>query len=221
MGTQDCSPTLLMLCCGIDLGMRPKTAMAFLSLDDGTFRLEGDVHLGLSDEQIETLVWQHRPAVVAIDAPLSASMEKRRPAEKFLRQLLRERSREFKTAGSVASPFAMLIFALTYRGRYLRERLQVCADVIETHPLVDYAFLLGNKLQAGVLRNRKKDSKVLRGLLNSYVSNLPRSLTDDQYDAIIAAMVACCYAEDNSPLALQKLPKQYNTDAEFVVFGKT
>src|SRR3990167_3620087 len=206
---QDCSPTLIMLCCGIDLGMRPKTAMAFLSIERGKFTLHDKVLLGLSDEEIEALVWQKRPAVVAIDAPLSTSMEKPRPAEKVLRHLLRGCSTEFETEGSVGSPFGMMIFGITYRGRYLRQRLQAVAEVIETHPLVDYAFLLGDKLVADTLRKRKKNNSVLRGVLQGYVTNLPSELDDDQYDAVVAAMVACCYAEEKSPMPVTRLPKQY------------
>lgn len=217
--SQDCSPTLLMLCCGIDLGMRPKTTMAFLSVKAGKFTLHDEVRRGLSDEDIEALVWEKRPAVVAIDAPLSTSMEKPRPAEKVLRHLLRGCSTEFETEGSIGSPFGMMIFGITYRGRYLRQRLQAVTDVIETHPLVDYAFLLGDKLVADTLRKRKKNNTVLRGILEQYVTNLPAGLDDDQYDAVIAAMVACCYMQENSPIPLTLLPKQYNTDAEFVVFA--
>lgn len=216
---QDCCPTLIMLCCGIDLGMRPKTAMAFLSIEEGKFTLHDDVRRGLSDEEIESLVWQKRPTVVAIDAPLSTSMERPRPAEKTLRHLLRGCSTEFETEGSVGSPFGMMIFGITYRGRYLRQRLQGITDVIETHPLVDYAFLLGDKLVADTLRKRKTDNAVLRDVLERYIVNLPSGLDDDQYDAVVAAMVACCYAQEKSPMPLTRLPKQYNTDAEFVVFA--
>ncbi len=193
--------------------------MAFMSLEDTKFTLQGDVYRGLSDEEIESLVWQKRPVKVAIDAPLSTSMEKPRPAEKVLRHLLRGCSTEFETEGSVGSPFGMMIFGITYRGRYLRQRLQAVTDVIETHPLVDYAFLLGDGLVADTLRKRKKDHAVLRDVLERHVTNLPVGLDDDQYDAVVAAMVACCYAEKRSPIPLTRLPKQYNTDAEFVVFA--
>lgn len=199
--------------------MKPKTTMAFMSLEGAKFALQGDVYRGLSDEEIESLVWQKRPVTVAIDAPLSTSMEKPRPAEKVLRHLLRGCSTEFETEGSVGSPFGMMIFGITYRGRYLRQRLQAVTNIIETHPLVDYAFLLGDKLVADTLRKRKKDHAVLREVLERYVTNLPAGLDDDQYDAVVAAMVACCYAKEHSPIPLTRLPKQYNTDAEFVVFA--
>lgn len=207
-----------MLCCGIDIGMRPKTAMAFLSLEGGVFHLEGDVLLGVSDEEIEGLVWKHRPAVVAMDAPLSTSMEKPRPAEKILRERLRGISPDFETEGSIGSPFGMMIFGITYRGRYLLQRLQNVTNVIETHPLMDYVGLYRDWTNR-TIKKRKKDPTILHSALRKYVPDLPPSLTDDQYDAVIAGMVACCYATAKSPLPLLRLPKLHNTDAEFVVFA--
>ena len=206
------------LCCGIDLGMRPGTTMAFMAYEGGEFLLQSEIYTGLTDEQIETLVLENQPEVIAIDAPLSTSMKKERPAEGILREQLKEYSPVF-SASSVSSPFTNVMFPITYRGRHLLQRLQNISNVIETHPLLDYAFLDGNPENAERLKSRKKDTRILYEILNKYVSRFQSDINDNQCDALIAAMVACCYSEKESPIPLERLPKLYNTDAEFVVFS--
>lgn len=208
-----------MIYCGIDLGLRPKTAFAVLSCSSRECTLDSPVHLGLTDEQIEELIWKYRPAAVAIDAPLSASMEKKRPAEKTLREMLKNYSDIFHAESSIGSPFGLLMFPITYRGKYLLQRLQGITNVIETHPLADLCFLGNDSGQAADLHSRKNEgSKIHFEILKKYIQDLPPDLTDDQYDAVVAAFLAYAYFEPDAGIPTTELPKLYVTDAPFVVF---
>ena len=100
------------LCCGIDLGLRPKTSMVIMGFNGKKFELKSEVLKGIPDEQIEGLIWKYRPEVTAIDAPLSASMEKVRPAEPELRKRVRKFTRVI-TASSIGSPFGRMLFPIT------------------------------------------------------------------------------------------------------------
>ncbi len=211
-----------MLYCGIDLGFRPKTSLALVSFNKGMFILEHN-EIGLTDERIEKIVWDKRPDVVAIDAPLSASQEKIRPADKELRELLKQHphSKIFSPEGNIASPFGRTLFSITYRGKYLLQRLQNITNVIETHPLINFLFLEKCSLEdANRLKNRKEDCSIQREILLRYFKSLPKNLEDHDYDAIISAMLACVYSKNESKnkFKILELPKLYNTDASFVVF---
>ena len=208
-----------MLYCGIDLGLRPKTAMTFLSEENGVYSLSSEVYIGLTDEEIEKLIWEKRPIVTALDAPLSASMEQVRPAEAELRKMLNAYSDEFHAEGSVGSPFGRMLFPITYRGKYLLQRLQPVTNVIETHPLANFCFLENNPKQALRLTKRKqKDSTIQREILERHIENLPENLSDDQYDAVITAFLACVFWTQPRKPKTKELPKLYLTDAPFVVF---
>jgi predicted nuclease with RNAse H fold len=191
--------------------------MVFMSYSGHKFKLESEVYKGVTDEQIEELHWKFRPKCTAIDAPLSAVMEKIRPAEPKLRELVRAFSPEISAEGSVGSPFGLFMFPITYRGKYLAQRLGGITDVIETHPLINYLFLDGDTDRTELYLNRKNDTKVLRDLLNKHVEDLPADLDDDQLDAIMCGMIACLYVSEEPHLKLQTMPKHRNTDNDFVV----
>jgi predicted nuclease with RNAse H fold len=191
--------------------------MAFVSFNNGKFKLESEVYKGLTDEEIEILHWKKRPICTAIDAPLSASMDYIRPAEPKLRELMRAFSPKISAEGSIGSPFGRMMFPITYRGKYLSQRLEAVTEVIETHPLVDYLFLDGNVENTELYLNRKKDSAVLSNLLSLYVEDLPQDLDDDQLDAVMCAIVASAYASDETLLKFQVMPKAKNTDNDFII----
>ncbi|MBU1019291.1 DUF429 domain-containing protein [Patescibacteria group bacterium] len=209
------------LACGIDLGLRPKTALAFVRYEQGKFVADGEIQKGLTDEAIERLIESRRPDIVAIDAPLSARMEEIRPAEKELRVMLKDYSDVFYVAGTIGSPFGLLLFPITYRGMYLRDRLQGITELVETHPLIDFLFLDGDPANAEVLRCRKSNNAIQYEILRRYVQELPDDLDDDELDAVMCAFIACVRASGESDFQITELSKLYDTDPAFIIFSLT
>jgi predicted nuclease with RNAse H fold len=206
---------------GIDLGMRPKTAMALMSIQDGKVRLEGEVRRGLTDRDILKAVWTLEPDIIVFDAPLTGEMGRQRETDLELRKLFRAFSDTFSAEGSIGSPFGRMLFPITYRAFYLRDQLKGYFQLMETHPLADFVFLDNDPERAGVWRCRKADNACQYELLRQYVPDLPAGLDDDQYDAVMCALTGCVELSGHAFLSLRELPSQYSSAPPFKVFDIT
>lgn len=202
---------------GIDLGMRPKTAMALMSIQDGKFRLEGEVRRGLTDRDILKAIWTLEPDVIVFDAPLTGEMGRQRETDIELRKLFRAFSDTFSAEGSIGSPFGRMLFPITYRGFYLRDQLQGYFRLMETHPLADFVFLENNPERAKVWRCRKTDNTCQYELLRQYVDNLPAGLDDDQYDAVMCALTGCVEVSGHAFLSMRDLAPHAGVTPSFKV----
>lgn len=131
-----------------------------------------------TDDDIVKFVLRHRPAVVAIDSPLSL------PAEGILRpvdrELIRRKLRPYP-------PLLPSMAAMTRRGCALRAMLTEAGfDVIEVFPGAAQDVL-------GIPRKRASLAALAAGLARLGISGLPAKRDGDALDAVTAAYVGQLY----------------------------
>jgi predicted nuclease with RNAse H fold len=152
---------------GLDLAGLPSNPTGFASLLNRRFET-GSVH---TDEEIVELCLRSRPALVAIDAPLSL------PARGNLRQadrLLIERG--FR----VFPPTFASMKGLTARGIHLaRELRERSIRVIEIHPRTSGKILFGTTRRREWLSELRKKGWIVG-----------RGMSEHEVDAVIAALTA-------------------------------
>lgn len=206
---------------GIDLGMRPKTAMALVTVDGEKFHLEGEVRVGLTDRDILKAAWTLEPDIICFDAPLTGEMGRQRKADLRLRELFRAFSDTLSAEGSIGSPFGRMLFPITYRGFYLRDQLKDHFRLMETHPFANFLFLDNKASPTKVWRCRKADNTCQYDLLKQYVDSLPEGLTDDQYDAVMCGVTGCVELFSHAFISLQNLDTSGDSSPPFKVFNIT
>jgi predicted nuclease with RNAse H fold len=172
---------------GVDLrsGPRYPTGLAVL---DAARRLR-ELRTVRDDEQIVDAVERHRPAIVAIDAPLGLP-EGRCCADPAcdcaVHGIMREVDRVCAAAGF--RPFPALLpsmVGLTLRGIALHERLSDAGwTVIEVYPGMAQDVL-------GIPRKRAGVDALRRGLKRAGIRGIPRTrrVTHDELDAATCALV--------------------------------
>ncbi len=170
---------------GVSRATKGRTAAAQLSLDDPAQLLE--VHPfpyeRHPDRTLLDWIIERRPLVVAIDAPLSLPHSVRcvepgcprcRPEDPAYLQ--RDVDRQAKGMSMV------MIAAIAFRGMYLARALrEIGIPVIETYPAAAYRALAAT--------SKRERQAVLERRLGPFNAG-----TDDERDAVCAAVVALDYA---------------------------
>jgi len=175
---------------GLDLrsGPRYPTGLAVMGRDGRLL----DLRVVKTDEAILEAVAAHRPALVAIDAPL-ALPEGRHCADRTCAcaaaGIMREVDRIAAREGY--RPFPALLPSmvhLTLRGIALRERLQADAyRVVEVYPGMTQDVL-------GIPRKGAGLDGLRRGLFRAGVRGIPRRrVTHDELDAVTCALTGLLY----------------------------
>lgn len=152
--------------CGIDLAAKERNPTGIVCIDQRGKILEEGILF--KDRDIMAFVKRNRPAVIAIDAPLSLPSGGK----------MREEERRLTAMGHKVFPFFKSMVELAKRGICLSEGLQKEGyDIIEVHPFTS------EKVLKGVKGLKKKLKKKERGVRRHV------------HDAITAARTALLYAK--------------------------
>lgn len=120
--------------CGIDLAAKEKNPTGVVCIDHRGKVLEEGILF--KDKDIVAFVKRNKPAVIAIDAPLSLPLEGR----------MREEERRLTARGFRVFPFFKSMVELAKRGISLSKGLQKEGyDIIEVHPFTSEKALKGTK----------------------------------------------------------------------------
>lgn len=177
---------------GLDLSSPRRKKKTCLALLDGNLKLV-ELQCGLDDDGIESLLVSRTCIVLMIDAPLSLPDDTWREEDIKLRELLGEINPLYKRW--VMPPLKLRgMESLTRRGISLYELLSPHMIVGETHPRASLLFLLDDKKV--VERYKGGGNEVIKRVEESLKNFLrfDRELkTDDEVDAIVAALTAHYY----------------------------
>lgn len=173
---------------GIDLRSGPRYPTGVAAMDrDRRLRMLRTVR---DDEEIDALVRDARPALVAIDAPLALPEGRccADPACECARHgIMREVDRVCAARGYRPYPTLLpSMVKLTLRGIALLERLRSAGcEVIEVYPGMAQDVL-------GIPRKRRGLDGLRRGLKRAGVRGIPRArrVSHDELDAVTCALVA-------------------------------
>jgi predicted nuclease with RNAse H fold len=190
---------------GIDLTTSPKKKTAGAILD-AELRLQDRGLLG-DDEEIAAFVEAHRPALLAIDAPLSlplgfccleetcsckpASPRKGRKCERELSAL---------GIGCYYTTKRSIIKGMVYRGIGLKAKLEKQGHtVIEIYPYASKVQLFGPLPKKTTVAGRRALQKGLQSLIPSVPSPHQKNLlSHDALDALLAAYTGFLYNCDRT-----------------------
>jgi len=184
---------------GIDLTTLPrkKTAGAVLDAD---LRLQDRASLG-SDEDIVAFVEAHRPALVAIDAPLSlplglCCLEGTCSCQPVSPHKGRQCERELSTLGigCYYTTKRSIIKGMVYRGISLKAELERRGHtVIEIYPYASKVRLFGPLPKKTTVAGRRALQALLQHLIPSVPSPQENLLSHDALDALLAAYTGFLY----------------------------
>jgi predicted nuclease with RNAse H fold len=185
---------------GLDLTASPRKETACAVLDAG-LHLRGQVLLG-GDEEIVAFAGGYRPALIAIDAPLSlpaglccleetcscrpVSVRKGRRCERELSAL---------GIGCYYTTKRSIIKGMVYRGIRLKADLEGRGyTVIEIYPHASKLRLFGSLPRKTTVAGRRALQEGLRRLIFSVPSSQETLLSHDSLDALLAAYTGFLYA---------------------------
>jgi predicted nuclease with RNAse H fold len=184
---------------GIDLTTSPrkKTACAVLSAD---LRLQDRVLLG-SDEEIVAFIEAHRPALVAIDAPLNlplglCCLEETCSCQPVLARKGRQCERELSALGigCYYTTKRSIIKGMVYRGIRLKADLERRGHtVIEIYPYASKVRLFSPLPKKTTVAGRRTLQAGLQHLIPSVPSPQKDLLSHDALDALLAAYTGFLY----------------------------
>jgi len=184
---------------GIDLTTSPKrgTACAVLGAD---LRLQNRVLLG-RDKEIVAFVEAHRPALVAIDAPLSlplglCCLEEGCSCQPVSPRKGRQCERELSVLGigCYYTTKRSIIKGMVYRGIRLKADLEKQGHtVIEIYPYASKVRLFGSLPKKTTVAGRRALQEGLQRLILSVPSPQENLLSHDALDAILAAYTGFLY----------------------------
>jgi predicted nuclease with RNAse H fold len=184
---------------GMDLTTSPrkKTACAVL---DAEPRLQDRVLLG-SDEEIAAFVEAHRPALVAIDAPLSlplglCCLEETCSCQPVSPRKGRQCERELSALGigCYYTTKRSIIKGMVYRGISLKTKLEKQGHtVVEIYPYASRLRLFGPLPRKTTVAGRRALQEGLQRLIPSVPSPQEDLLSHDALDALLAAYTDFLY----------------------------
>ena len=184
---------------GLDLttSSKKKTACAIL---DAEPRLQDQVLLG-GDEEIVAFVEAHRPALVAIDAPLSlplglCCLEETCSCQPVSPHKGRQCERELSTLGigCYYTTKRSIIKGMVYRGIRLKAGLEKQGHtVIEIYPYASKVRLFGPLPRKTTVAGRRALQALLQHLIPSVPSPQENLLSHDALDALLAAYTGFLY----------------------------
>jgi predicted nuclease with RNAse H fold len=184
---------------GIDLSTSPrkKTACAVL---DAELHLQDRALLG-SDEEIAVFVEAHRPALMAIDAPLSlplglCCLEETCPCQPVSPRKGRQCERELSALGigCYYTTKRSIIKGMVYRGICLKAELEKQEHtVIEIYPHASKLRLFGPLPRKTTLAGRRALQEGLQHLIRPVPSPQEDLFSHDALDALLAAYTGFLY----------------------------
>jgi predicted nuclease with RNAse H fold len=163
---------------GVDLAGSPRRPTGICVLRS----LKAQTHIAFSDEEILQRVYQSRPDLVAIDAPLSLPNGRKtihdRSGEHF-----RECDRELQRRGIRFFPITLgPMRLLTERGLALKEKIETMGyRVVECYPGAAQDVW-------GIPRQHRDLRGLLAGLKKLGVKGLTEETTSDELDAVTGAL---------------------------------
>jgi len=184
---------------GLDLTTSPKRRTACAVLD-AELRLQDRVLLG-SDEDIAAFVEAHRPALVAIDAPLSlplglCCLEGTCSCQPLSSRKGRQCERELSALGigCYYTTKRSIIKGMVYRGIRLKADLERREHaVIEIYPYASKVRLFGSLPKKTTVAGRRALQALLQRLIPSVPSPQEDLLSHDALDALLAAYTGFLY----------------------------
>jgi predicted nuclease with RNAse H fold len=184
---------------GLDLTTSPKRRTACAVLD-AELRLQDRVLQG-NDEEIAVFVEAYRPALVAIDAPLSlplglCCLEGTCSCQPVSPRKGRQCERELSALGigCYYTTKRSIIKGMVYRGIGLKADLEGRGQtVIEIYPYASKARLLGSLPKKTTVAGRQALQKGLQRLIHSIPSPQEDLLSHDTLDALLAAYTGFLY----------------------------
>jgi predicted nuclease with RNAse H fold len=186
---------------GLDLTSAPKRRTAAVVLDDGPQLI--DRRMPKSDEDVVAFIRDHRPAVVAIDAPLGLplglccleeSCSCSPVSEKKGRLCERELSR--RGIPCYYTTKRAIIKKMVYRGIWLKDELTSLGyEVIEIYPYASKIYLFGSLPKKSTKEGRRALQERLYGLIAQIPHPDEELLSHDLLDAALAAYTAYLYAK--------------------------
>jgi len=189
---------------GIDLTTSPKKKTACAVLD-AELHLQDWVLLG-SDEEIAAFVEAHRPALVAIDAPLSlplglCCLEEGCSCQPVSPRKGRQCERELSALGigCYYTTKRSIIKGMVYRGIRLKAGLEKQGHtVIEIYPYASKVRLFGPLPRKTTVAARRALQEGLQCLILSVPSPQEDLLSHDALDALLAAYTGFLYHCDRT-----------------------
>ena len=184
---------------GIDLTTSPKKKTACAVLDTEP-RLQDRVLLG-SDEEIAAFVEAYRPALVAIDAPLSqplglCCLEETCSCQPVSPRKGRQCERELSALGigCYYTTKRSIIKGMVYRGIRLKAELEKQRHtVIEIYPYASKLRLFGPLPRKTTVAGRRALQALLQRFIPSVPSPQKTLLSHDAPDALLAAYTGFLY----------------------------
>jgi predicted nuclease with RNAse H fold len=184
---------------GVDLttSSKKETACAVLDAD---LRLQNRVLLG-SDEEIVAFVEAHRPALVAIDAPLSlplglCCLEETCSCQPVSPRKGRQCERKLSALGigCYYTTKRSIIKGMVYRAISLKAMLEKQGhNVIEIYPYASKVRLFGSLPRKTTVAGRRSLQALLHRLIPSVPSSQEDLLSHDALDALLAAYTGFLY----------------------------
>jgi predicted nuclease with RNAse H fold len=184
---------------GLDLTTSSKRSTACAVLD-AELRLQNRVLLG-SDKEIAAFVEAHRPALVAIDAPLSlplglCCLEEGCSCQPVSPRKGRQCERELSALGigCYYTTKRSIIKGMVYRGIRLKADLEKQGHtVLEIYPYASKVRLFGSLPKKTTVAGRRALQALLQRLILSVPSPQENLLSHDALDAILAAYTGFLY----------------------------
>jgi predicted nuclease with RNAse H fold len=189
---------------GIDLTTSPKKKTACAVLD-AELRLQDQVLLG-GDEEIMAFIEAHRPALVAMDAPLNlplglCCLEETCSCQPVSPHKGRQCERELSALGigCYYTTKRSIIKGMVYRGIRLKAELEKQGHaVIEIYPYASKRRLFGSLPKKTTVAGRRSLQKVLQRFIPSVSSPQEDLLSHDALDALLAAYTGFLYDCDRT-----------------------
>jgi predicted nuclease with RNAse H fold len=154
--------------------------------------MKAETYLVFADAEILNRIWEVKPDVVAIDAPLSLPPG-RKSIEQKTRVHLRDSDRELLRRGIRFFPITLgPMRKLTGRGISLKKTLEKRrCTVIEVYPG-------GAQDVLGIPRKQQGLDKLKEGLEKLGIHGLNSRMTDHELDAVTCALVGKLFLEEKS-----------------------
>lgn len=168
---------------GIDLAGSTRNPSGFCILDE---KLKAFAFCLYNDKEIINEVKKVKPAVVAIDAPLSLPLG---------RKNLRRSNVHFRQCDIALRKLKIKFFPITIRGmrRLTARGIKLKRKLNESGYRVIEVYPGGAQDMLGI--PRKPNELLLRGLKKLGIKNLNRNLTKDELDAVTCAFVGFCFVK--------------------------
>jgi predicted nuclease with RNAse H fold len=189
---------------GLDLTSSPEKATAFAVLTkEMDIAAEGFV---TGDEKLIALAEEHRPALVAIDAPLSlplglCCLEESCTCHPVSSRKGRQCERELSALGigCYYTTKRSIIKGMVYRAIALKEKLEGRGfAVIEVYPYASRVRLFGKLPRKTTVAGRRALQESLRRLIPDIPSPQESLLSHDALDALLAAYTGILYINDQT-----------------------